>query len=63
MRKAQIIMVDHERLIVTYSRRDHTVYVLSPPGEDPGAVLRAARLVLPDDTYEELADHLGLPPS
>jgi hypothetical protein len=24
-------------------------------------VLRAARLVLPEDTYEELAGHLGVP--
>jgi hypothetical protein len=36
------------------------VYVLTPPGEDPQAVLRAARLVLPDEKYEKLAAHLGV---
>jgi LysM repeat protein len=59
--RARIILADHERLIVTYSIQDDTVYVLTPPGEDPQAVLRAARLVLPEDTYEDLADHLGVP--
>ena len=59
--KAKIILADHERLIVTYSVRDHTVYVLTPPGEDPMVVLSAARLVLPEDTYEDLAGHLGIP--
>jgi hypothetical protein len=58
--KARIILTGHERLIVTYCAPDHTVYVLTPPGEDPQAVLRAARLVLPEDTYEDLADHLGV---
>ena len=57
----RIVQADHERLIITYSISDDTVYVLTPPGEDPRAVLRAARLVLPEDTYEELADHLGVP--
>jgi hypothetical protein len=37
------------------------VYVLRPPGEDPKAILRAARLVLPEGSYEELADQLGVP--
>jgi hypothetical protein len=59
--KAKIILADHERLIVTYSIRDHTVYVLTPPGEDPMVVLAAARLVLPEDTYKDLAGHLGVP--
>ena len=59
--KAKIILADHERLIVTYSIRDHTVYVLTPPGEDPVAVLAAARLVLPEDTYKDLAGRLGVP--
>jgi LysM repeat protein len=59
--KARIILADHERLIVTYCASDHTVYVLAPPGEDPRAVLKAARLVLPEDTYEDLAGHLGVP--
>jgi hypothetical protein len=59
--RARIVLADHERLIVTYSVADDTVYVLTPPGEDPRAVLRAARLVLPDDNYEELAGHLGIP--
>ena len=59
--KARIILADHERLIVTYSIQDDTVYVFTPPGEDPQAVLRAARLVLPEDTYQDLADLLGVP--
>jgi hypothetical protein len=59
---ARIVQADHERLIVTYCVSDDTVYVLTPPGEDPRAVLRAARLVLPENTYEELAGHLGAPP-
>jgi len=60
-KKATIILADHERLIVTYCAREHTVYVLTPPGEDPRAVLRAARLVLPEQTYEQLAGRLGVP--
>jgi LysM repeat protein len=60
-RMARVIQADHERLIVTYSISDDTVYLLTPPGEDPSVVLRAARLVLPEDTYEDLADHLGVP--
>jgi LysM repeat protein len=60
-RMARVIQAEHERLIVTYSISDDTVYLLTPPGEDPRAVLRAARLVLPEDTYEDLADHLGVP--
>jgi hypothetical protein len=59
--RASITLADHERLIVTYCARDHAVYVLTPPGEDPRTVLRAARLVLPEDTYEDLAGHLGVP--
>jgi hypothetical protein len=56
-----IVVADHDRLIVTHSKRDGTAYVLRPPGEDPKAILRAARLVLPEDPYEELADQLGVP--
>jgi hypothetical protein len=57
---ARIVQAGHERLIVIYSVRDGIVCLLTPPGEDPAAVLRAARLVLPDDTYEDLASHLGV---
>ncbi len=60
-RTARIVQAEHERLIITYSLSDDTVYLLTPPGEDPRAVLRAARLVVPEDTYEDLADHLGVP--
>jgi hypothetical protein len=49
------------RLIVTYCPRERTVYVLAPPGEDPRAVLNAARLVVPEDSYQDLAGHLGVP--
>src|SRR5258708_28726544 len=58
---ARIVLADNDKLIVTYSRADDTVYVLTPPGQDPRTVLRAARLVLPDGNYEELAGHLGVP--
>jgi hypothetical protein len=53
--------VDYERLVVTHSRQDGTVYVLRPPDADPEAILLAARLVLAQDRYEELAGHLGVP--
>ena len=58
---AHIVLADYERLVVTHSRRDGTVYVLRPPGADPHAILLAARLVLAQDRYEELAGHLGVP--
>jgi hypothetical protein len=58
---ARIILADYDRLVVTCSKVDDTVYVLRPPGADPKAVLRAARLVLSQDSYEELAGHLGVP--
>ena len=55
-----IILADYHRLVVTRRTADDTVYVLRPPGEDPRAVLRAARLILPEDHYEELAAQLGV---
>jgi LysM repeat protein len=61
--KAHIILADHDRLVVTRSRRDDTVYVLRPPGEDPRAILRVARLVVPESCYSELAEALGVPAS
>jgi LysM repeat protein len=56
-----IVLADYDRLVVTCSKRDDTVFVLRPPGEDPKAVLRAARLVLAEGPYGELADQLGEP--
>ncbi|HUK68725.1 MAG TPA: LysM domain-containing protein [Streptosporangiaceae bacterium] len=61
--KARIVLADHDRLVVTCSKRDGTVYVLRPPGEDPKAILRVARLVLAEGPYRELADQLGVPAS
>jgi hypothetical protein len=58
-----IILADYHRLVVTHSAPDNTVCVLRPPGEDPMAVLRAARLVLQEEPYEELASELGVPAS
>jgi LysM repeat protein len=55
-----IVLADYDRLVVTHSKADGTIYVLRPPGEDPEAVLRAARLVLPEEPYEELANQLGV---
>jgi hypothetical protein len=57
--KARIILADHDRLVVSYSVQDDTVYVLTPPGGDPRAALPAARLVLHDDAYQQLARYLG----
>ena len=59
--KACIVLADHDRLVVTCSKRDDTVYVLRPPGEDPRSILRVARLVLPECQYGELAKQLGMP--
>jgi LysM repeat protein len=61
--KARIVMADYRQLIVTHSRADNTVYVLRPPGEDPKAILRVARLVVAEDPYRDLAEYLGLPAS
>ena len=54
---------DYDRLVVTHNKADDMVCVLRPPGEDPRAILRVARLVLPEDPYEELAEQLGVPAS
>ncbi len=58
---AHIVLADYERVVVTHSREDGTVYVLRPPDVDPQAILLAARLVLAQDRYEALAGHLGIP--
>jgi hypothetical protein len=59
--KAHIVVAGHDRLVVTWSPPDDTVYVLRPPGADPREILRVARLVLPEDLYRELAVQLGMP--
>jgi LysM repeat protein len=59
--RAHIVLADYDRLVVTRNMRDDTVYVLRPPGEDPKAILRVARLVLPEGSYGELAKQLGMP--
>ena len=59
--RTRIVLADHDRVIVTYSTSDDTVFVLRPPGEDPRAILRAARLALPEGPYGELAERLGMP--
>jgi LysM repeat protein len=61
--RARIVLADYDRLVVTRSTGDGTVCVLRPPGEDPRAILRAARLVLPEEPYDELAGQLGVPAS
>lgn len=58
---ARIVLADYDRLVVTHCGADDTVCVLRPPGADPQAILLAARLVLAQDRYEELAGHLGVP--
>jgi LysM repeat protein len=57
----RIVLADYDRLVVTHCGTDGIVYVLRPPGADPEAILLAARLVLAQDRYEELAGHLGVP--
>jgi len=59
--KAFIVLADYDRLVVTCNQSDDTVYVLRPPGEDPRAILRVARLVVPEGPYGELAKQLGMP--
>ena len=61
--KARVVLADYDRVVVTHCPSDGAVYVLRPPGEDPRAILRAARLVLPEGPYRELAGQLGLPAS
>ena len=61
--EAGIVLADYDRVVVTQSLHDGTVYVLRPPGADPRVILRAARLVLPEDLYRELAEQLGMPAS
>jgi hypothetical protein len=61
--KARIVLADHDRLVVTHSTADNTICVLRPPGADPAAILRLARLVVGEGPYRDLAEHLGLPPS
>ena len=61
--EAHIVLADFDRLVVTRNKADDTIYVLRPPGEDPRTILRVARLVLPEDPYEELAEQLGIPAS
>ena len=58
-----ILLADYDRLVVTCSARDGTICVLRPPGQDPATVLKAARLVLPEEPYEELAEMLDVPAS
>src|SRR5439155_6367702 len=55
-----IVVADHDRVVVTCSPPDDTVYVLRPPGTDPREILRVARLVLPEVPYGELAGQLGV---
>jgi len=59
----RFVVADYDRLVVTHCRTDNTVYVLRPPGADPRAILRVARLVLAEDPYQELAGQLGVPAS
>jgi LysM repeat protein len=61
--KARVVLADYDRVVVTHCPGDGAVYVLRPPGENPRAIMRAARLVLPEDLYRELAGQLGLPAS
>ena len=62
-RTTRIVVADYPRLVVTRSAEDGTVYLLRPPGQDPAAILRVARLVLPEEPYRQLAGQLGLPAS
>jgi LysM repeat protein len=56
-----IVFADHDKLVITRNTRDDSICVLRPAGEDPRAILRVARLILPEPRYGELARQLGLP--
>ncbi len=58
--QTRILMADHDRLIVTHNKADDLICVLRPPGEDPKAILRVARLILKEDPYQQLATQLGM---
>jgi LysM repeat protein len=58
--ETHIVLADYDRLVVTHNKADDTVCVLRPPGEDPRAILRVARLILKENPYEELASRLGV---
>ena len=58
--ESRIVLADYGRLVVTQNKTDGTAYVLRPPGEDPGTILRVASLVLKEDLYQELAARLGV---
>jgi len=53
------VLADYDRRAVTHSQGDDTVPVLRPPGKDPNAILRVARLAPPDGPYGKLAERLG----
>jgi LysM repeat protein len=61
--RSRIVVAEYDRLVVTHSKDDNAVYVLRPAGADPEAIMRVARLVLPEHAYRELARELGLPAS
>ncbi len=58
--QTRILMADYDRLIVTHNKADDLICVLRPPGEDPKAILRVARLILKEDPYQQLATQLGM---
>ena len=61
--QTRILMADYDRLIVTHNKAADLICVLRPPGEDPKAILRVARLILKENPYEQLATQLGIPAS
>jgi LysM repeat protein len=60
MGSSGILFADHDQLVITRNPHDDTICVLRPPDQDPRAILRVARLVLPERRYGELAEQLGL---
>ena len=61
--KARIVVADYDRVVVTHSPGTARCTCCGRPVRNPAAILRAARLVLPEDLYRELAGQLGLPAS
>ena len=58
---ACIVLADHDRLVVTCNKQRRHGLRAAAARRRPRAILRVARLVLPEGPYGELARQLGMP--